>query len=295
MTLLGTSVIQNLYQEFLDTELTYSREVAGGLGVLPAESKLKWAGEVFPCVLHSCSFRTAKILVRVTGTRRKLNVFESRLATLTATFVLPKTGKKELIQFNGTLQIPNQEGSDEAELAILVVLEFSHRPSEGFLQAQGSYLRLKKEANQRSEDRIALSVENREMMGLASLNTLVAVENIDRKCLLREFSYSGARVILTGVAPFLLGKRFSLNVPLIGRSALAIPGSILRAEAVDGHRGLAVIALGYYPDRVPVDYLRVVQKGLKLGLGVKRLAPSTKGPELQTSSIDLKTLKIKRP
>jgi hypothetical protein len=155
---------------------------------------------------------------------------------------------------------------------------------------------LKKEANQRREDRIPLNAEAKELLGLGNLNTTVVVDHIERKCLLRELSYNGARVILTGVAPFLLDKPFTLSVPLMGRAALDIPGKILRAEAVEGHKGLAVIALGYHPDRVPVDYLRALQKGFKLGLGAKKIVvapPRITGP--QTSNIDLRTLKVVRP
>ncbi len=295
MTLLGTSVLQNLYQEYLDTELTYTKEVAAGLGVLPADSSLKWSGTLYPCVVHSCSFRSAKVLVRLTSAQWKAIESGTRITTLTLTFLQPKTGKKELYQFNGTLQVHQQNGAGEGEWSVLLGVAFSHRPPEGFLQAHGSYLNLKKEANQRREERIPLTLETRALLDLSSLNTVVTVEHIERKCLLRELSYNGARVILTGVAPFLLEKPFVLEVPFSGKAALKIPGNILRAEAVEGHRGLAVIALGYHPDRVPVDYLRALQKGFKIGLGAKRSTLQPRPVGQQTSSIDLTTLKLRRP
>jgi hypothetical protein len=152
---------------------------------------------------------------------------------------------------------------------------------------------LKKEADQRKEDRIPITADNKDMLGLTNLNTTVTVDHIERKCLLRELSYNGARVILTGVAPFLVDKHFSLALPFQEKSPLAIPGKIVRAEAVEGHRGLAVIALGYHPDQVPLDYLKALQKGFKLGLGARKTdqaTPRSTGP--QTSTIDFKTLKL---
>ena len=296
MTLLGTSVLQNLYQEYLDTELTYAKDVAAGLGLLPAETSLKWQGELFPCVVHSSTFRAAKVLVRLSAIQWKALEFGSRITTMTLTFLQPKTGKKELFQFNGTLQVLQQNGAGQGEVSILLSVAFSHRPPEGFLQAHGSYLSLKKEANQRHEDRVPLNDEAKELLGLASLNTTVVIDHIERKCLMRELSFGGARVILTGVAPFLLEKPFTLAVPFTGRTSIDISGKILRADAVDGHKGLAIIALGYHPDRVPVDYLRALQKGFKLGLGTKKtlVTPTrTSGP--QTSAIDMKTLKVVPP
>ncbi len=278
----------------MDTELTYSKEVAAGLGALPAESSLKWENELFHCVIHSCNFRFAKILIRLNASQWKALSYGSRAATLTLTFLRPKTAKKELFQFNGNLQVIQQHGGQEGERSMLLGVVFSHRPPEGFLEIQGSYLTLKKEANQRKEDRISLTNENRDLLGLTSLNTTVTVDHIDRKCLLRDLSYNGARVILTGVAPFLVDKNFSLSLPFKESAALSIPGKIVRAEAVEGHRGLAVIALGYHEDQVPVDYLRALQKGFKLSLGVHKseLRPRSTGP--QTSSIDMRTLKLVR-
>lgn len=296
MTLLGTSVLQNLYQDYLDTELTYSKEVALGLGMLPAESTIKWQGDLYPCVVHSCSFRMARVLVRLTAAQWDALESGSRVTTLTLTFAQSKTGKKELYQFNGTLQVVQHNVAGEGEVSALLSIGFSHRPPEGFLQAQGSYLNLKKEAVQRREDRIPVNNETKEMLGLSTLSTTVTVDHIERKCLLRDLSYNGARVILTGVAPFLLDKPFSLAMPLVGRSPVHIPGKIVRAEAVEGHRGLAVIALGYHPERVPVEYLRALQKGFKMGLGArKNLTAPRPAAVSPTSTIDLRTLRLRRP
>jgi hypothetical protein len=269
MTVLGSSILQNFYQEFLNTELTYSKEVSIGLGLLP-ETTLRWKGEVFPCVVHSCSFQAAKVLVRLNAGQGKAGEFGNRTTTLTLTFREPGSAKKDLYQFNGTTQILQQHGAEEGERSILLEMTFNHQPAEGFLQIQGSYLALKKEAHQRKEDRIPLTAENKDLLGLGNLNTTITIDHIERKCLLRELSFSGAKVILTGVAPFLIDKNFSLSVPIAEKTSVLISGKIVRAEAVEGHRGMAVIALGYQQDQVPMDYLKVLQKGLKLGLGAKK-------------------------
>lgn len=295
MTLLGTSVLQNLYKEYLDTELSYSKEVSSGLGMVPTDSTLKIQGELYPCVVHSSSFRIAKVLVRVPAAQWKAVELGSKLTTLTLTFLQAKTGKKELFQFNGTVQILQKYGANDTEVSVFMAVTFGHRPPEGFLEAQGGYLNLRKEASQRQEDRIPVTNETRELLGLASLNTTVTVDHIERKCLIRDLSYNGARVILSGVAPFLLEKPFSLTMPLVDQAGLHIPGTIVRAEAVDGHRGLAVIALGYHPERVPVEYLRALQKGFRLGLGAKKSLAGPRPDVPRTSTIDLKTLKVIPP
>jgi hypothetical protein len=294
MALLGSSILQNLYQEYMDTELTYTKDVAAGLGLLPSESSFKWQGVLYPCVVHSGSFNSAKVLVKLSNAQWKAIEAGSKVTTLTMTLALSKTGRRELVAINGALQTLQHPGAG-GEVSVLMSITYSHRPPENFLQAQGAYLSLKKEANQRTEDRIPLSAENRTLVGLTNLNTVVTVDHIERKCLLRDLSYNGARAILTGVAPFLVDKPFTLQVPL-GEGVVSVPGKIVRADPVEGHKGLAVIAMGYHPDLVPIDYLKTIQKAIKLGLAGKtgRGPNVTRTDEVQTSSINFRTLKVDR-
>lgn len=293
MALLGSAVLQNLYQEYQDTELTYTKDVAVGLGLLPAESIIKWQGTAYPCVVHSGSFNSAKVLMKLSSSQWKAMEIGSKLTTLTMTLIQSKAGRKEPININGTLQLLQHPGAG-GEVSVLLGVTFAHRPPDTFLQAQGSYLSLRKEANQRTEERILLSAENKDLIGLANLNTVVTVDHIERKCLIRDLSYTGARAILTGVAPFLVDKPFTLQVPFVD-GIIEIPGKIVRADPVEGHKGLAVIAMGYHTDHVSIDYLKTIQKALKLGLAAKSGRANVKqSSESQTSTINFKTLKVER-
>lgn len=267
MTVLGPAVLQSFFQDYLDTDLTYSKEVTRGLGLLASEATLRWQGESLPCRVHSASFRTAKVVVQVSS--EKARTFGGQTAILTLAFLSAKTGRKESVPITGTTQVL-QTHQGAAGVTLLVGLTFSHRPADTFLETQGAYLALKKEANQRREERIPVNQENRASLGLAQLNTTIVIDHIERKCMFRDVSYGGARVLLTGVAAFLAPKPFVLALPLEGQPPLSVPGTVVRAEAIEGHRGLAVLALAYDADKVPPEYLRALQKGFKLGLGNPR-------------------------
>jgi len=267
MTVLGSAVLQTFFQDYLDTDLTYTKEVTRGLGLLASEATLRWQGESLVCRVHSSSFRTAKVVVQVSA--EKARAFGGATAILTLAFLHPKTGKKESVPITGITQVL-QSHTGATGVTLLVGLTFTHRPADTFLETQGAYLALKKEANQRREERIPVNQENRSALGLAQLNTTVVIDHIERKCMFRDVSYGGARVLLTGVAAFLVNKPFVLALPLEGQVPLDVPGTIVRAEAIEGHKGLAVIALAYDADKVPPEYLRALQKAFKLGLGNPR-------------------------
>lgn len=266
MTVLGSAVLQTFFQDYLDTDLTYTKEVTRGLGLLASEATLRCQGESLPCRVHSSSFRTAKVVVQVSPERARTL---GATGILTLAFLHPKTGKKESVPISGAIQVLQTHTGPQG-VTLLVGLTFSHRPADTFLETQGAYLALKKEANQRREERIPVNQENRAALGLSQLNTTVVIDHIERKCMFRDVSYGGARVLLTGVAAFLVNKPFVLALPLEGQGSLSVPGTIVRAEAIEGHKGLAVIALAYDADKVPPEYLRALQKGFKLGLGNPR-------------------------
>ncbi len=293
MATLGTNALQAIYQEYLTTELTYVKEVAEGLGLLPAESTLKLQSVLYPCVVHSASFQSAKLLLRLTAEQAVTVQIGSKVATLALVLLDSRKAKKELYQFNGTFQIIQKHLAGANDVVFLANLMFSHRPHEVFLQVHGNYLNLKKEAQQRLQDRILLSPETQTILGLSSLNTTVVIDKIERKCLLREVSYGGSRVVLTGVSQFLTEKPFELTFPHVTHGDLILPGVISRAENLESHRGLAQLALTFTAGKVPMHYLSTLQKGFKQGLGSARVpkAPPANDKSYLFSHIDPKTLR----
>lgn len=303
MSVLGSNALQNLFYQFLDTELTYNREVSAALGFLPSGSTLKLLGRHFPCVIHSSSFEEAKVLLRLPGEIRNDLETGSKLAALSLVFFNAKLGKNEIFQMYGAVSILQVQAGPEGFVSLFLSLSYNHRPPDTFLELQGAYLSLQKEIHQRREERISLNQTTADHLGLASLNTIVSIEQIDRRCLLREISYGGAKIVLNGLGQYLTHKPFELQIHHLAKGKMLLPGHIMRAEEVEGHRELAVIGLKYQAEKVPVEYLQTVQKALKVGLGrsqqvdqgakdyLKRHGYAS-GP--QTSRIDLNTLRLKK-
>lgn len=300
MSVLGTSALQNLFYQFLSTEVTYNREVANAMGFLPTGSTIKLLGRYFPCVVHSSSFEEAKVLLRFPRELRVDLETATKQAALNLVFFNSKLGKNEIFQMYGSFSVVQAQSPAEGPLSLFLTLAYSHRPHDSFLEIQGSYLNLQKEVHQRREERIPLNSQNLKDLGLASLNTLVTIDSIERKCLLREISFGGAKVILTGLGKFLLQKPFELQFHHLDKGRMLLPGQVTRTEEVEGHRELAVVGLKYHAEKLPVEYLQTVQRALKAGLGrsqvyqeaARRKHEEATGP--QPSSIDLRTLRLKK-
>ena len=98
-------------------------------------------------------------------------------------------------------------------------------------------------------------------LSLAKKETIVYIENIPRRCIVRDISFSGAKFIMAGIAPFLLNKdcvlKFDFDDPTV---IVGLRGKIIRAELVEKRKDLIAVAMTYTPSTVPLAYkIRLTQ------------------------------------
>ena len=94
------------------------------------------------------------------------------------------------------------------------------------------------------------------------------VDNVPRKALVRDLSFSGAKIIMPGVAKFLVNKAVTISVefedPL---EIMKLTGTILRFESVESRPDIAAFAVQFTEGTVPMaykmrltDYFRQIKK-----------------------------------
>jgi hypothetical protein len=84
-----------------------------------------------------------------------------------------------------------------------------------------------------------------------STETVVFIESVPRKCILRDLSYSGSKIIMLGVAKFLMNKDTALRIDFNDpRESFTIKGKFVRVENVEGKKEM--LALGIYFDEATV-------------------------------------------
>ena len=134
-------------------------------------------------------------------------------------------------------------------------IEFTQRPSDDLIEILGKFLEANVNSQKRRDVRIPVSEVSVKKLGFASCNTIVAVEQVDRKCLVRDLSFGGAMVLIPGVAKFLEGRKAVLRLVLDENSqVLTLPGKFVRVEPVEGRRDITLAALQYDEATVPHAY-----------------------------------------
>ena len=95
------------------------------------------------------------------------------------------------------------------ELAI-ATLTFNSKPPDDLIEIVGRLLETKDNAVKRKEERIAITAESKRRLSLMKEETTISIQNVPRNCIIRDLSFSGAKLIMMGVAQFLKNKEAAL-------------------------------------------------------------------------------------
>jgi hypothetical protein len=151
------------------------------------------------------------------------------------------TGFAPYAQSEGALQFVN--------------VQYTHRPPEDYLEIIGRMLEANVASARRKDERVLMTPDAIRKIGLARKESTLMIENVPRKSIIRDLSFSGAKVIIVGIAKFLVGKACQLRMDLEEpRETLCIDGNVVRFENVEGRKDLTALAINYDEAKVPMIY-----------------------------------------
>jgi hypothetical protein len=253
MSIITGQQIARYFELFKGTEVTFTREIINATGLLPRNVFLKIADQQWPCVIYSSSMTGARVIAGV-----KADFYENlqqagNHASLRYSFKLQE--KPDPLSFfipakvSGSAQY-NPKNPDVQ----LITIEFLQRPPDDLIQVLGALLEANANAQRRKDERIVLTPETLKKLGLESKDSFVYVEAVPRKCIIRDLSFGGAKVLVTGIAKFLVNKKAALKLVREDTSEeIRITGEILRVENVEGRADIVALALRYTEDP-PLSY-----------------------------------------
>jgi hypothetical protein len=254
MSIATSQQIAKYYETFRTISVTYTKDVVRSTGLLPQNVFLKCLGEQWPCVVYSSSFNEAKVLAPNKPELMEKIAKANNLLSLRLSFQVTENadpvsfyisgkvgGFAPYAQSNGTLQF--------------VVIQYTQRPPDNFVEILGRMLEANVNSTRRHEERILLTPDTMRKIGLSRKETTVHIEGVPRKCILRDLSFSGSKMIIMGLAKFLVGKTCQLRMDLEEpRETIAITGKVVRYEDVEGRKDLTAIAVQFDMASVPISY-----------------------------------------
>lgn len=253
MALVTSQILNRYYDEYLNTEITFSKEIMQTLKMDPRQIFIKSGGLQWPCIINSTSFSQAKIILGTkSGAYQEISKPNPAPVSVRYSFYQPDG---QLISFfiSGKIfQI--QPYMNSKDLAIVTV-KYTQRPPDDLISMVGSLLEANVNAVKRREDRIVITQDTMRKMNLTKKEIVAVVQNVPRHCILQDVSFGGAKIILLGLAQYLLNKEVTLQLEFDDpHEAITLKGMIVGASFIEGRKDIIVCSVKYNENDISLSY-----------------------------------------
>ncbi len=253
MALVTSQQLNRYYDLFKAIDVTFTKEVIQATGLKSQHIYLKCLGDQWPCVIYSSSLIGSKIIA---NTKSKL--FEKIRAAnslVQLRFSFAQEDKTDPLTFfvSGKVTGYTPYSKENQDLSFINI-SYTQRPPDDLILVLGKLLEANINSKKRKEERIDINEDSLTKLGLVSRNAMLYIQKVPRVCILRDLSFSGAKLIIQGVAKFLVDKEAELHIELEDKLSVTITGKIIRFESVVGRKDIAAVAMLFDETNLPMQY-----------------------------------------
>jgi hypothetical protein len=263
MGLITSQQLTKYYSAYKDREITFNRQIIEVLKLLPRQVYLKNRGDQLPCILYSSSMAGAKIVANLTAKALQ----QIRLAgnSVSLRFAFRRTDKPEPLHFFVPAKITNYTFYDtERPDLYFLSLEYTTKPPDDLIEMLGRVFETHTNFTRRKDERIELNPTAIKLMGIQSKEATLVIDDQTRKCIIRDLSFSGAKVLLFGARPEDVRKTAVLQFALAARNQkIMIPGAIVRFEEVVGREDIGAFGIQFLEEQTPMSYKMLINNTLR--------------------------------
>jgi hypothetical protein len=253
MGVLTSQKITSYYERYRSIDVTFTKEIIQVTGMVTNQIFLKCMGDFWPCVVYSASFEGAKVVVNIkTGLVDKLQQ-ANNTASLRLCFK-NQDSSSPVAFFVGTRSAGYAPYLGSKDMA-LFTLQFTQRPPDDLIEIVGRLLDANMNSAKRRNERIPLTDDSQRRLKILVKASAAFIQGVPRRCILKDLSFSGAKLIMMGVPKFLIDKESALRVDFDDpRESFLIRGKFIRAEYVEGRKELVALAIEFTDAVVPMGY-----------------------------------------
>ncbi|GHV72571.1 cyclic di-GMP binding protein [Spirochaetia bacterium] len=253
MGIITSQRINDYYERFKSIDVTFSKEIIQVTGLLAEQVHLKCMSDFWPCVIYSSSFEGAKVVSSIkSGILAKLRQSNN---SVSLRFCFKDVDNKTPLTFFVSARVLGHTPQGLSADMGLFSLQFAQRPPDTLVEIMGRILDANFNFTKRRDERIPVTAETMKKLTLLSPETAVFIQGVPRRCMLRDLSFSGAKVIIMGVAKFLENREASLRVDFDDpRASYLLKGSFGRSEIVEGRQDLVAMVLQFTEAAIPMGY-----------------------------------------
>ncbi len=241
------------YDFFRDKEVVFTKANIKYLRIDPRQIYIKCSNGQWPCILNSSSLMIAKIIVgNSSGIIAEINKNRSGNYSLRYCFFDQNNQPVQFFVNCNVIDVKAYNGMSELSV---VTLEFTQRPPDDLISRLGEFLEVNKNFETRKEERIPINENSMRLLGIPKDESYVFISDVPRKCIIKDVSFGGARIMTVGIPKFLIGKPIDLRLIFADSSEkITVPGVIKNAEFLENRKDIAVVHIQFNQNEIPMAY-----------------------------------------
>lgn len=245
--------ISRYYDFFRDKEIVFTKANIMALRLDPRQIYLKCNGGQWPCLINSSSFLAARVVIG-TGGGAYNTMTKSRSATVSLRYCFLNQNNQP-VQFFVNCSIEDIQPYKNSQELALVTLTFTQRPPDELIWRIGEFIEASENFVNRKEERIIVTKDTLRKLGIEKDEAIVYIDNVPRRCILKDLSFGGIKMMLVGIPKFLIGKPVSISLDFIElNKPLLLKGRIHNADFLEGRKDISVVNVSFDLDTIPMDY-----------------------------------------
>ena len=237
MAIVTSQIISRYYEEFKNTEITFTKDIMRTLAMDPRQIYIKCSGSQWPCIVNSSSFSQVRIIVGTKGGAFQI-IAKKDAPPVSIRFAFYQPDGQLLSLFISGKVVNIASYMNSKEMAI-VTINYTQKPPDDFIEMIGHLIDANTNAIRRKEDRIVITPDSLKKLGIPRKETVIIIQNVPRHCILQDISFGGAKVVLMGLAQFLVNKEVEMRLEFDEpHEVIALKGVIMNTMNVEGRKDI---------------------------------------------------------
>jgi hypothetical protein len=252
MAITTSQQLARYYNEYQNTEITFTNEVVQTLNLDPRQIFIKCVDSQWPCIINSSSLSTARIIIGTKSGAFGLLQNEKGAVSLRFSFL---QHRESPISFFVSAKVADIAPHNESDDLVVISLNFTQRPPDDLIEILGQYTDAEINAAKKKDERIPITPDVIRKLGLTSDEVTIILQGKTCRCMLRDLAFTGARVLLLGINGQLKTKNVLIQLEFDDmEKPVNLPGMINDLTQVTGDNNMAMAILQYQENMVPMAY-----------------------------------------
>lgn len=250
----NATLLAKYYETYQNTEIAFTKDIIKTLAMDPRQIYLKCAEGQWNCIINSMSFSLARIIIGTKGVAYEKLASPNPPSGLNLRLCFYRQDGQQLsllLSCKVKEIVPYMNSKD----LVIVTLAYTQRPPEDLIERMGRLLEANDNALRRKEDRIPINPESCRKLGIPKEECVAIIQNVPRRCILRDISFGGAKIVILGVAKFLMDKEVQLSLEFDDpHEVIQLKGKISSVADVQGRKDMVVAGIVYDEATLSLSY-----------------------------------------